>query len=137
MAVLADRGRMSKWQFNSESPLKMMPFWTVLLISIALSTCAFADEPVGECGARAGVEKLRCERHLKMAGKCGRLAGDAHFACDREFLIAHPLVCTGLNDADQVACAAEGNAFKACQSSMGREFMRCVTQTTGQSPMGH
>jgi hypothetical protein len=137
VAVRVDSGRMSKWQFNTESPLKMMPFWIVPLTLIALSTFTFADEHVEECGARGGVEKLRCERHLKMAGKCGPLAGDAHFACDREFLMAHPLVCTGLKDADQVACAAEGNAFKACQSSMGREFMRCVTQTTGQSPMGH
>lgn len=106
-------------------------------MSIALSTFALADRHVGECDAKDGVEKLRCERHVKMAEKCGRLAGDAHFACDREFLIAHPLACTGLTNTVLEACTAEVNAFKTCQSNMGREFMRCVTQTTGQSPMGH
>ena len=117
--------------------LKLKPFWIVPLISIALSNVALADGHVGECNAKDGVEKLRCERHVKMAEKCGRLTGDAHFACDREFLIAHPLECSGLNSKAGEACNAEVNAFKTCQSNMGREFMRCVTQTTGQSPMGH
>lgn len=110
---------------------------SVLLTSLFLAVNVLADGHAGECISKSGVEKLRCERHLKMAVKCGPLKGDAHFACDREFLLANPLVCTGLKDDAGIACKAEFNAFKTCESNAGREFMKCVAQTTGQNPVGH
>lgn len=116
-----------------------------VVISGVMLTAAssFANEHqkhVGDCSKKEGVEKLRCERHTKMAEKCGPIKGEAHFVCDREFLLANPLVCKSLvgNDAKQSeACEAELKAFKTCEPKTGREFIKCVKQTTGQSPMGH
>jgi hypothetical protein len=97
-----------------------------------------AADHVGECTKREGIERARCERHIKMAEKCGSLKGEAHFTCDREFLVANPLVCEQQGDArSQSACAAEVKAFKTCEPKLGVEFMKCVKATTGQSPMGH
>jgi hypothetical protein len=114
-------------------------------IELAIATAAIsfvqpsfaADGHVGACEKKEGVEKLRCERHMKMAEKCGPLKGDAHFACDREFLIANPLDCTKLEDKAAVSCTAETKAFKTCEANPGREFMKCVKTTTNESPMGH
>jgi hypothetical protein len=108
-----------------------------LLVFVTLSSFVQAAGHVGECRAKEGVDKLRCERHMAMAGKCGALQGDAHFTCDREFLIANPLVCEGLKDKAVAACNKEVSAFKSCQSNMGRDFMNCVEKIGGESPMGH
>ncbi len=115
----------------------MKTFLGALLAFLASSSFALAAGNAGACNAKEGVDKLRCERHLGMAEKCGPLRGEAHFACDREFLIANPLVCSGLKDKAGEACNSEANAFKTCQSNMGRDFMNCVEKTGGQSPMGH
>jgi hypothetical protein len=98
-----------------------------------------AEAHVGDCSKKEGVEKLRCERHTKMAEKCGSIKGDAHFACDREFLLANLLVCKPLEGKDKefAACEAELKAFKTCEVQPGREFLKCVKETAGQSPMGH
>jgi hypothetical protein len=96
-----------------------------------------ADGHVSGCEKKDGIEKLRCERHLKMAEKCGPLKGDAHFSCDREFLIANPLDCVKLADKAADSCVAEAKAFKTCEAKQGREFMKCVVTTTSESPMGH
>ena len=88
------------------------------------------------CGKAAGIDRLRCERHEKMAAHCGALAGELHHACDREFLIANPLDCRGLPSAEGVRCEAERAAFKACDAKAGREFVVCVRQTTNDSPLG-
>jgi hypothetical protein len=92
---------------------------------------------VSGCEKKEGIEKSRCERHIKMAEKCGPLKGDAHFACDREFLIANPLDCSKLADKAADSCVAETKAFKTCESNQGREFLKCVMTTTTESPMGH
>jgi hypothetical protein len=95
------------------------------------------DKHVGDCVQKEGVERARCERHTKMAEKCGPLKGDAHFACDREFLIANALDCGKLAGKSAESCNAETKAFKTCETNQGREFMKCVRTTTGESPMGH
>lgn len=92
---------------------------------------------VGDCAKKEGTEKLRCERHTKMAEKCGPLKGEAHFVCDREFLLANPLTCKTLTGKFATSCEAELNAFKTCEPKQSREFMKCVKETTGESPMGH
>ena len=92
---------------------------------------------VSGCDKKDGIEKLRCERHVKMAEKCGPLKGDAHFACDREFLIANPLDCVKLVDKAADSCVAEAKAFKTCETNQGHDFMKCVASTTNESPMGH
>ena len=89
-----------------------------------------------ECGKEAGIQKLRCERHEKMYAKCGAIKGEAHFVCDREFLLAHPLQCTGLEPADAKCCEAELAAFKTCEPKAGREFLVCVRDAMKASPMG-
>ncbi len=96
-----------------------------------------ASAHVAECSRFDGVDQLRCERHLKMAEKCGLLKGPAHHVCDREFLLANPLVCTALKPEQKPACEAEIKAFKACEPRPGLEFITCVKQTTGASPVGH
>jgi hypothetical protein len=114
-----------------------------LLISIAAILVSFgvsaADHQahVGNCAKKEGVEQLRCERHTKMAEKCGPLKGEAHFVCDREFLLANPLSCKTLTGKFATSCEAELKAFKTCEPKAGREFMKCVKETTGESPMGH
>lgn len=114
-------------------------------IKLAFATAAISFAPssfaagghVGACEKKEGIEKPRCERHLKMAEKCGPLKGDAHFVCDREFLIANPLDCVKLADKAANSCAAETKAFKTCEANQGRDFMKCVANTTNESPMGH
>lgn len=111
-------------------------FFTIAAIAFSSSSFA-AVEHVSGCDKKEGVEKLRCERHVKMAEKCGPLKGDAHFVCDREFLIANPLDCAKLTDSAANSCLAEIKAFKSCETNQGREFMKCVAKTTNESPMGH
>jgi hypothetical protein len=122
-----------------------MKLFSILLFVISCSCTAIAfsqtaqpkDGHVASCAQKEGVEKARCERHSKMAEKCGPLKGDAHFACDREFLMANPLDCSKLTSKAAEACNAEVKAFKTCEANQGREFMKCVKATTGESPMGH
>jgi hypothetical protein len=109
---------------------------TILFVSLATMN-AFAQSHVGDCAKRDGVEKARCERHEKMAEKCGPLKGEAHFVCDREFLLANPLSCKPFTGKAGLECEAEVKAFKTCEPKQSREFMRCVKETTGVSPMGH
>jgi len=110
----------------------------IVAAAILFAPSSFAaDGHAGACEKKDGIEKLRCERHLKMAEKCGPLKGDAHFICDREFLIANPLDCVKLEDKAATSCAAEAKAFKTCEANQGREFMKCVKTTTNESPMGH
>lgn len=106
---------------------------TAALLAISTGVAAHG----GDCGAKQGVEKARCERHTTMYEKCGPLKGDAHHACDREYLIANPLDCGKLAGEEAGKCAKEVAAFKTCEANQGREFMRCVTKTTKESPMGH
>ncbi len=112
-----------------------------LTLTLAFSTNAAWAQHKVECDGKEGVEKARCERHVGMAKKCGEIKGEAHFQCDRDYLIANPLDCTQpsvkLSDAASASCKAEVAAFKTCESNTGREFMRCVKKTTGESPMGH
>jgi len=112
-----------------------------VLLSLAVLSAAvvpaFAQSHVGDCSKKDGVEKSRCERHEKMALKCGPLKGDAHFVCDREFLLANPLNCKPFAGKAAGECDAELKAFKTCEAKQSREFMRCVKDTTGVSPMGH
>lgn len=89
-----------------------------------------------DCGAKTGIDLLRCERHQKMAAQCGPLTGDAHFACDREFLLSNPLNCQALGGDDPKRCAAETAAMKRCEPRAGREFLRCVRDEIKASPMG-
>ncbi len=110
--------------------------WQILLGTM-LCISFVASGHVGPCAKKQGTEQLRCERHMQMAEKCGPLKGDAHFACDREFLLANPLVCQPLNGKAAAACAAEVRAFKTCEPRPGRDFMQCVKDATGESPMGH
>ena len=110
---------------------------TLLLTSAVAADHKAHKAHVGDCGKKDGVEKLRCERHSKMAEKCGPLKGEAHFVCDREFLLANPLICKPLEGKQAEACEAELKAFKTCEAKPGREFMKCVKETAGQSPMGH
>ncbi|NJR72174.1 MAG: hypothetical protein HC782_03665 [Gammaproteobacteria bacterium] len=100
-----------------------------------VSTATFAH--TSDCAKKSGMEKLRCERHVEMAKKCGPIKGDAHFVCDRAFLLANPISCKSLTDKALVACDAEQKAFKLCEPNLGRDFMKCVKTTTGESPMGH
>jgi hypothetical protein len=110
----------------------------ILATSIAIGNVnANPKDHVGECAKKEGTEKLRCERHTKMAEKCGPIKGEAHFVCDREFLLANPLNCQSLSGKFAESCEAERKAFKTCEANQGREFMKCVKQTTGESPMGH
>lgn len=110
---------------------------TILVAAIFASFTFGASAHVSGCDKKEGIEKSRCERHVKMAEKCGPLKGDAHFACDREFLIANPLDCAKLADKAADSCVAETKAFKTCEANQGREFMKCVATTTTESPMGH
>jgi hypothetical protein len=115
----------------------------LFVVSCSFTTIAFSqtpqpkDEHVGNCAKKEGVDKVRCERHSKMAEKCGQLKGDAHFACDREFLMANPLDCSKFSGKAADACNAEVKAFKTCEANQGHEFMKCVKATAGESPMGH
>ncbi len=95
------------------------------------------DSHVGDCGKKEGINKARCERHETMAAKCGAVKGDAHFQCDRDYLLANPLDCTKLSGKNRDQCKAEVAAFKTCEANQGRDFMKCVRGTTGESPMGH
>jgi hypothetical protein len=107
------------------------------LLMFGVTTNSQANNHVADCSKKAGVEALRCERHMKMAEKCGPLKGDAHFQCDREFLLANPLNCGPLKGEEAKACGAEVVSFKTCEPKAGRDFMICVKKETGQSPMGH
>ena len=112
------------------------------LFALPLALCLFtaltnAAEHVTACDKKEGVDKMRCERHMKMAEKCGPLKADAHFACDRKFLIANPLDCGTLSNKAAESCVAETKAFKTCEANQGRDFMKCVMNTTSESPMGH
>jgi hypothetical protein len=89
-----------------------------------------------DCAGKTGVEAARCARHQKMAALCEAKTGDAHFACDRAFLLANPLPCEALQGDDAKQCQAEGAAFKVCEPKAGRDFMQCVRDKTGASPMG-
>lgn len=91
-----------------------------------------------DCAKQSGLQLARCERHQQMFAKCSAVAGEAHFACDREFLLANPLKCKALPLAADEArrCEAELAAFKTCEARPGREFMRCVRDTTKESPNG-
>lgn len=89
-----------------------------------------------DCGKAAGITKLRCDRHEKMAASCGPLKGEAHHACDREFLLANPLDCSALPAAEAPRCEAERSAFKTCADKAGRAFMVCVRETAKESPLG-
>jgi hypothetical protein len=103
------------------------------LLALAAPTIAHTSD----CAKKDGMEKLRCERHVEMAKKCGPLKGEAHFICDREFLLANPISCKPLTVKALVACEAEQKAFKTCEPKMSRDFMKCVKDTAGESPMGH
>jgi hypothetical protein len=109
----------------------------IIAAAICTSFLFGVNAHVSGCDKKEGIEKSRCERHVKMAEKCGPLKGDAHFACDREFLIANPLDCTKLADKAADSCVAETKAFKTCEANQGREFMKCVATSTKESPMGH
>lgn len=91
-----------------------------------------------DCAKQTGLQLARCERHQKMFAKCSAVPGEAHFACDREFLLSNPLQCKALAlPADEARrCDAELAAFKTCEPRPGREFMRCVRDTTKESPNG-
>ncbi|MCA2999854.1 MAG: hypothetical protein ING75_14755 [Rhodocyclaceae bacterium] len=108
-----------------------------ILIPTLFASSVFAQSHVGDCTKKVAVEKARCERHEKMAEKCGPLKGEAHFVCDREFLLANTLSCKPFIGAASAECEAEVRAFKTCEPKQGREFMKCVKDTTGISPMGH
>jgi hypothetical protein len=109
----------------------------LLFALTAGSLAAPAAAHVVECAKLRGVDKARCERHEGMFRKCGPLKDEAHHACDREFLLANPLNCGALQGNDAERCGKEVAAFKACESNAGAEFMRCVRNTAGESPMGH
>jgi hypothetical protein len=106
-------------------------------LAFALAALPAAAQHRFDCAARAGLDKARCERHETMFAKCGPLKGDDHHACDREFLLANPLACERQQGAEAARCAKEIAAFKTCQPQPGIEFKRCVSQSTGESPMGH
>jgi len=89
-----------------------------------------------QCDKTAGIEKLRCERHEKMAAQCGPLKGEAHHDCDRSFLLANPLACGSLAGTEAARCAAEMAAFKICEPKAGRAFITCVHDTSKESPLG-
>jgi hypothetical protein len=91
----------------------------------------------GDCSKQSGIAKARCERHEKMFAQCGPVKGDAHFECDRQYLLANPLDCSAVGATDAKACEAEIAAFKTCESSQGRAFVRCVRDSIKDSPMGH
>jgi len=103
---------------------------------LAIALGATAQSHIGNCAQKSGIEKARCERHEKMYARCGPVKGEAHFACDREFLLANPLDCRAVGT-DTSACAAEGAAFKSCESNEGRAFMRCVRDLINANPQGH
>jgi hypothetical protein len=92
---------------------------------------------VGDCTARTGIARARCERHERMYAKCGPIKGEAHFVCDREFLLAYPLDCSQVGFADAQTCEAERAAFIKCEPQQGRAFIRCVRTEIDASPMGH
>ncbi len=115
--------------------IKPLKWRIAICVMLCASFAAFGH--VGPCAKKPGVEQLRCERHMHMAEKCGPLKGDAHFACDRAFLLANPLVCHSLSGKAADACAAEVRAFRTCEPQPGREFMKCVKDATGESPMGN
>jgi hypothetical protein len=97
-----------------------------VLLAFLLTTCsAFAQSHVGDCTKKDAVEK------------CGPLKGEAHFVCDREFLLANPLSCKPFTGKAGAECEAELKAFQTCEPKQSREFMKCVKETTGISPMGH
>jgi hypothetical protein len=107
-----------------------------LLVSAFVTPC-FAQSHVSDCNKKDGVDKARCERHEKMAEKCGAIKGPAHHTCDREFLLANPLSCKTLTGKAAAACEAEAKAFKTCEPKLGNDFIKCVKDNTGESPMGH
>lgn len=109
----------------------------VMFCTLLTPSFVFAQSHVGDCTKKDGVEKARCERHEKMAEKCGAIKGPAHHVCDRDFLLANPLVCKPLAGKSAAACDAEVKAFKTCEGKAGSEFMKCVKEVTGESPMGH
>ena len=89
-----------------------------------------------QCDKAAGIDKLRCERHEKMAAQCGPLKGEEHHACDRSYLLANPLACNALPEAQAARCEAEKAASKTCEAKAGRAFVVCVRDTTKESPLG-
>jgi hypothetical protein len=95
---------------------------TILSAGIFASFSLGTSAHVSGCDKKEGIEKMRCERHIKMAEKCGPLKGDAHFACDREFLIANPLDCTKLTDKAADSCAAETKHSKHVKPIKGVNF---------------
>ncbi len=114
--------------------MKRIEFFALIVLFL-LSTPALAH--TSDCIKRDGMEKLRCERHVEMAKKCGPIKGEVHFVCDREFLLANPISCKPLADKVLASCEAEQKAFKSCEPKMSRDFMKCVKETTSESPMGH
>ena len=108
-----------------------------MLLAAVLASALPAAAHFAECTTMDGVRKARCERHMDMYKKCGPLQGDAHFACDREFLIANPLQCDKFSGDEAGKCTKEVAAFKTCEANAGMDFMKCVRNTTGESPMGH
>ena len=109
-----------------------------LLIGLYCAVAAAAPQShVGACDQKDAVEKARCQRHEKMFEKCGAIKGPAHHACDREFLLATPLDCKPFTGDAAKRCLAEGEAMQACKAKEGREFVGCVKEKGGESPMGH
>ena len=109
----------------------------IACFSLAFGVAGAASAHVADCSRFDGVAQLRCERHVRMMDKCGLLKGTAHHACDREFLLANPLNCSVLKEGQRTLCDAELKAFKTCEPKPGVEFMGCVKQSTGASPVGH
>jgi hypothetical protein len=107
------------------------------LTLFAMIPPCFAQSHVADCGKKEGADRLRCERHEKMAEKCGAMKRPAHHVCDREFLLANPLNCKSLNGNAVTSCEAEVKAFKTCEAKLGNDFPKCVKDATGESPMGH
>lgn len=112
-------------------------FLLVVALILNPSWVMDATAHVGGCDEKTGVEKARCERHLKMFDKCGVLKGEEHFKCDREFLLANPLDCGKQGGEEKAKCEKEVASFKSCEAKPGVEFMRCVRKETGASPMVH
>ncbi len=115
----------------------------LLVVAVSLAVFTLLPLPVqaqqaqaSPCDKAAGIQKLRCERHDRMAAQCGPLKGEEHHVCDRSYLLANPLVCTALPAAEAMRCEAEKAAFKTCEAQAGRAFMVCVRETIKESPMG-
>jgi len=121
-----------------------MKHWNIQLAVLMVAGASFphggpvqAQSHHGDCSTQSGIAKARCERHEKMFAQCGPVKGDAHFECDRQYLLANPLDCSAVGPTDAKACEAEVTAFKTCESSQGRAFVRCVRDSIKDSPMGH